>query len=273
MEIVLVFIGLWIITWLFFKLGKNSQRHEIVIRTEFSGTSNTDNEKSVYYQEKDNWEKFNFYGAQMLPAKGEYHISYNDQKGLTTERDITIKRAYDDSGKFAVDAFCHLRGAHRSFIDERIKHAVEIETGEIVKSVAQHAIAQYGETSEGKVWKAIGREMIALYLLAYVCRADGRMLKAERVIIADYLKRNCKDIELDDAELDKAIKTLGAPDYREFKRIVKKMTSLEELERLRDIADCAKRIVHTQKTIDPLEQTALDTFDNAMNEISKLMSQ
>lgn len=262
----IIFIGIFV--WILLKKPvEKKPEHNIVIKTEYSAPNNNydDSDESVN-EEKDNWERFNFYGAQTLPAQGRYRITYTDQRGLTTKREITVKRAYDDEGKFALDAHCHLRNGHRSFIDDRIQNAVDLDTGEVVTSVAQHAIAQYEGSGTGKAWKAIGREINALYILVFVCRADGRMLKAERTVILDYLKRWCHDIELDDNELDGAIKTLGTVDYRQFKRIIADMKSNGDIDRLRDIYDCAQRIIATQKTIDPLEKAALEILQNAVNE-------
>jgi predicted DNA-binding transcriptional regulator YafY len=62
----------------------------------------------------------------MLPAKGRYRISYEDQRGLRTERDIEVKRVHECGGKYAIDAHCFLRNAHRSFLGERIEKTVNL---------------------------------------------------------------------------------------------------------------------------------------------------
>lgn len=213
---------------------------------------------------QDNWERFNFHSAKIIPAKGRYHIQYTDQRGMPSERDVTIKRVYEADGKYAMDAFCHWRGEHRTFVDDRITSATDLDTGEIVASTAKHATGQYTDSGEGKAFQAIGREWVAASLLSFVCRADGRMMKAERNVVADYLKRHCPDIRQDDQALDEAIKTIGAPEPRDYKRLIANMKHDGEIERLRDIFDCAKRIVATQKTIDPMEKAALDILENAL---------
>ncbi|MBY0575335.1 MAG: hypothetical protein K2P67_01910 [Gallionellaceae bacterium] len=259
-----------LVAWGFFKFGQSKpQQHEIVIRTEFktfrSESASAEDDPGIAGEEKDNWEKFDFYSSRTIPAQGSYRISYVDQNGLATERVITVKHAYQDAnGNFAVDAHCHLRNAHRSFIDSRIKSAVEFKTGEIVESVAKHAIAQYEDSGAGKSIAAIEREWMAVQLLAYVCRADGKMMKAERYIVADYLKRRCRDLVVNNpAELDNAIKTIGEPDQRGFRRIIADMKAAGDIDRLRDITDCAKRIVATQKTIDPMEAAAIELLEAA----------
>lgn len=222
-------------------------------------------DRTYSYENDDLWERFDFAGARIIPAFGDYNITYTDQQGMTTNRDISVIRAFENRGRHAVSAYCHLREDQRTFVDERISRAVDTATGEIVRSVARHAIDKFSETPEGQVLKAIDRETMALYLLAFVCRADGRMLKAERMIISDYLKRRCHDIDLDDTKLDNAIKTLGTPDKNEFKKIIADMKAAGDIERLRDITDCAKRIVATQKTVDPLEKAAIEILETASN--------
>lgn len=273
MEVLLVVLGIFAAYVIYIHFtqeetnkNKNEPPSDTPVQIKAESLYIESNEKKEFYNDKDNWERFNFYGAEMLPAKGSYRITYLDQRGLTTERDISIKRAYNDNNSFAVDAMCHLRGAHRAFIDDRIQHAVDTDTGELVESVAKHAIKQYEDTDIGKMWKAIGSQSVYLYVLSYICRADGRMLKPEREILADFIKRRCPSVTFINNELDTAIKTLGYPDYKEFKRLVIKMRE-EDIETLKDITDCAKRIVATQKKVDPMEKAALETLENALKNI------
>lgn len=275
MEALLVIIFIAISAWIFsfLRSGLKKQQPSNFINEQTSNSiSNIDsivlidpsqNDNRVY--EKDNFEQFNFYGATVHQAKGNYRITYTDQRGLTTERDISIKRAYDDNGKFAIDAHCHLRNAHRSFIEDRIKNAIDLDTGEVVNSVAQHAITQYENSPAGKMWGVIGQEINALYILIFVCRADGRMLRPERTIVADYLKTRYQDTAFDDTELDDAIKSIGTIDHRQFKRTIADMKSAGDIERLRDITNHAKRIVSTQEKIDPLEKASIEILEAALN--------
>lgn len=265
MELLLVVFGIFgaFVFYSYFISGQEKKEIKIEIQVQ-TPEPNKELKSSDYYFDKDNWEQFNFYGSEMLPATGNYHIVYIDQRGMTTERNISIKRAYNDSGKYAVNAMCHLRGAHRSFIDDRIQKAIDTDTGEIVDSVAKHSIQQYENTEVGQMWKAIGGQSVYLYVLCFICKADGRMLKAERNLIAEFIKTRCPDIVFNDIELDNAVKTMGAPDFREFKRLIIKMRS-EDLDTLKQINEYSKRIVATQKSIDPLEKAALDTLDHVIS--------
>lgn len=258
--IVLVLIAL-VVYVVFFRKSKSN---EIVIR--FETTSSPASEELTdegLEEEKDNWERFDFYSARMLPGKGRYRINYEDQRGFKTEREIQVKRVYENGGQYAIDAHCFLRNAHRSFINERIQKAINIDTGEIVENLARDALTQYNDSGEGKALAAIDKEWMAVAILAFVSRADGQMRKVERTIIAEYLKRRCNTVSLNDAELDSAIKSVGDPGHREFKRIVRDLKSAGDNERLRDPLDCANRIVGTQKATAPMEKAALEILTEA----------
>lgn len=211
--------------------------------------------------------KFNFAGATLLPASGNYNITYTNRNGITTNRNISVSRAYENNGKFIVDAYCHLRASRRSFSNHRINRAVDLNTGKFVNDLAQHAIASFDDLAIQKTWQNIGHEMMALYLLGFLCCTDRRMLKTERDIMADYLKRRRPDIVLEDDQLERMLKRLGMPDPRQFKKIVCDMKSAGDTGRLRDIADCAMRIAATQKTADPLEKAVIEMFQEASGKV------
>lgn len=218
---------------------------------------------------KDNWERFNFYGSRIIPAIGRYHISYKDQRGIKTERDIEIKRAYESNGKYAVDAHCFLRNDYRSFVGERIQKASNLDSGEIVDDLVRDAISQYFNSGAGRALTAIDKEWRGVAVLLFVCRADGRMMKSERAIVAEFLKRRCSNIIFDDAELDTAIKNLEEPDKKEFKRIIQDLKNADDQDQLNDLLDCAKRIVETQKKIDPMEKAAIEIITEATMDCRK----
>lgn len=251
---------------IYFAFFRKPKPHELVIRVETSVSPDAREviQDDAEGEEKDNWEQFDFYRARMLPAKGRYQINYEDQRGLKTERDIEVKRVHECGGKYAIDAHCFLRNAHRSFLGERITKAINLDSGEIVEDLAGDEIAQYGESGEGRALSAIDKEWMGIAVLVFVCRADGQMRKAERAIVAEYLKRHCPDVQLDDTDLDSAIKALGEPDHKEFKRIVRDLKAAGERDRLTDLLDCAKRIVGTQKNVAPMEKAALEVIEGAV---------
>ena len=260
--IVGIALAAFVIYFVFFRKPKSN---EIVIRFETSIAHNVPKDDSIKRgdDDKDNWERFDFYSAKTLPAKGRYRVSYEDQQGLKTERDIEVKRVHENAGKYAIDAHCLLRNAHRSFLGERIQKAINLDSGEIVENLAMDAMAQYSDSGEGRALAAIDKEWMGVAVLVFVCRADGQMRKEERSIVARYLKRRCNEMSLDDTELDFAIKSISEPDHREFKRIIRDLKTACDHERLNDLLDCAKQIIGTQKTITPMEKAALEILSDA----------
>ncbi len=252
---------------IYFAFLRKPKSNEVVIRIDTTSSPETRASTSSegVGEEKDNWEQFDFYTARMLPASGRYRINYEDQRGLKTERDIQVKRVHENRGQYAIDAHCLLRNAHRSFLSERIQKAVNLDTGEIVENLARDAMAQYSNSGEGRALAAIDKEWMGVAVLTFVCRADGQMRKSERLIVTEYLKRRCPAVTLDDADLDSAIKSLGEPDHKEFKRIVRDLKNAGEREQLIDLLEYAKRIVATQKAVTPIEKAALEILSEAVS--------
>lgn len=232
-----------------------------------TGVENTPDQND---EEKDNWEGFNFYSARMSPAQGRYRINYEDKRGLKTERDIEVKRVHEYKGEYAIDAHCLLRHAHRSFLNDRIRKAVNLYNNATVDNVALDAIAQYNNSGPGRAFAAINQEWAGVAILTFVGRADGQMRRAERAIIADYIKRHGTEDTLDDdaldAELDTAIKAIAVaePNSKEFMRIINDLKAAGERDRLNDLLECAIKIVGTQGTVAPMEKAAVDLLKNSL---------
>jgi len=246
-------------------MPKNSGQPRITVTKSPVEEPSTD-----FEEDKDNWEGFNYYKSVVVPAKGRYRIKYTDQRGMNTEREINVKRAYDDQGKFAINAFCTMRQANRSFLDERIQSAVNLDTGEIVNSVAQDAIHQYATSDEGVsyaqekfVYEEIQKEWAGICILMFVAKADGRLVKKERDIVAEYLKKYCKERSFSDEVLDKVIKQLGAPEQRQFESLVKQINKSGDAIKLNVLYECAEKIVGTGKSVEPFERYALEVLQRA----------
>lgn len=67
-----------------------------------------------------------------FPAPALLRITYEDAKGETTVRDIEV-RTYVDTSPGEIHAHCRLAGAPRTFKTHRVKQAIDLDTGEIVK--------------------------------------------------------------------------------------------------------------------------------------------
>jgi len=221
--------------------------------------------KAAVSEEKDNWENFEFYNAEIKPAAGRYVINYEDQRGLKTERTIEVKRVHENKGLYAIDAHCLLRNAHRSFLNERIQKAVNLESGQPVKNVAQDAMTKYYETDKGRVEVAMNKEWEATAVLTFVARADGQMRKAERAIIAAYIKKWCAYTTLEETVLDDSIRLVATPSNNEFKRLIRELKKKGNQEKLQDLLGSAERLVASQKTVNPLKKAAVEIIKEIVN--------
>lgn len=207
-----------------------------------------------------------FWGAPAEPAVGRYRIEYVDAQGHKTERVIEVRSVQTVEGKHAILARCLLRGANRTFIEDRIASAVNMDTGEVVASVATDAINNYAETDEGKAnaaeskaWAAIAGESDAVSALIYVCRADGQMRAPERAIVAGYVLGQAPHMQVDSAALDDVIKQCYGPvGHRDFQSLLKRVAQSRDREGLERLLCCAEKIVGTQKTIHPQEVAAIE---------------
>lgn len=248
-----------------FNAASNKPRMTITL------TSASDESDNDSFDDKDNWEGFNYYQSVVVPATGRYRIKYTDQLSKKTEREISVKRVYDDRGTYAINAHCMMRNANRSFLNERIQSAINLETGEMVSDVARDAIQQFATSSEGIAYEhervamaEIGKEWSGICILMYVAKADGQMVKKERAIIAEYLKAYCPVKNISDDVLDNTIKQLGAPDQREFKKLIKQIKESGDMAKLKMLLDCAGKIVGTGKTAAPFERAALEVLQQAV---------
>jgi hypothetical protein len=268
-EYLLIAFFVWLAYWILSSKKKPEPIDipvTITVTTRFVGGANNDDDDcfdDTSASDKDAWEPFDRYNAKEIPGSGKFKITYTDTRGMTTEREIQVKRVLQSTDDTMIDALCLLRGAHRSFLNSRIQGAVDADTGEIVADLPAAAVANYKLSPAGQAGELFGREEDALGILLFVAKADGRMLKAERAIIANYLTTHHPDILLSAAEIDAEIKKLWVPDsIAELRRILKRLSA--DTTRLAVIGAAAKAMVATQKTVDPAEQLALDLIEQAL---------
>lgn len=85
----------------------------------------------------------------------EILIKYRDGSGEITERRISDLRLESAT---TIDAYCHLRQARRPFRIDRIVHAVDPDTGEVInpwKLVGTATLPDGRETLESLTWRVI----------------------------------------------------------------------------------------------------------------------
>lgn len=90
--------------------------------------------------------------AEEVSRMADILIKYRDSSGNVEERRISDIQA---EGATSIDAYCHLRQARRTFKIDRVVHAVDLDTGEVInpwKFIANGLAADNRETLESLTW-------------------------------------------------------------------------------------------------------------------------
>ncbi len=183
-------------------------------------------------------------------------IVYIDAQGQRSQRRITmysINETLDHD--YMIQAYCHERGAQRTFKLSRITELTDIETGEVFANPEKYFLDRYNESPIGIISKAFQEMEPEILVLSFVARADGYLREKERTIIQEYITRKSNkifDIALLDGEIRRTY--CESKDFRESLRKLSKRTIEERTELL----ELAIAIVNTDKSPDPLELGAIE---------------
>lgn len=140
-----------------------------------------------------------------------YFIKYCGSSGEISERRISIKSLKESSaGNVLIYAFCYERKQVRSFRLDKILEVTDLATGEIydhpdsVMNILRDARIDHNDPT----LNAIKQCSIALNILAFLSRCDGRQHALERDVMVHYVMEQCFFNDLDGKKLDDYIKRL-----------------------------------------------------------------
>ena len=186
------------------------------------------------------------------------HLVYTDRNQAQTERTVRIE-AFDPTGNVFY-GHCELRNARRTFFFNRIRQASDPDTGEIIPNLQAALNADWLNSPEPVLDQLYRQHSHSLRLLLYMAKADGAMRAAE----IDVITQHCRQVMQDDRINAHMVKDLLAcfdiPPAHTFERIYKQLIR-QNPDEARRTAQVCRAIVATQKSIHPLEQTALDILD------------
>lgn len=111
----------------------------------------------------------------------EILIKYRDSSGDITERRISDLQMESVT---TIDAFCHLRNARRPFRLDRIVHAVNSDTGELLNPYQLVGSQGDQETLESLTW----RVMPAIKALKFFTLSTRGFAKRERECVVQFLQ-------------------------------------------------------------------------------------
>lgn len=215
---------------------------------------------STEFKEDDNYDPFEgtiYDASDLLRIRTKARIVYKDKNGNETSRDIDVNGIGMAGNGKAIYGYCHLRNANRTFIIKNIKEYIDLETGEVIEYVFPYLEKKYQASPYKSLDDFLNQSLDILEVLFYIGKADTQLKKEERAIICDAVRRIANDDRISDDMVNKIMDQMFPHTERTFKIKIGKMLDLT-IEMKRDVFDTMSAIVHTQKTIHPAEQTALD---------------
>lgn len=195
-------------------------------------------------------------------------IKYRDVNGTATQRQVDISSYTPDGQTGLFIGHCHLRDERRTFRFDRVKSAVDAETGEVIPDL-QSYLNQAWDAAPERVMERINDEHYdEISALLYVAKADGTARAAEFEVIADACRQMTGDDRITGAITKTALLAMMVPSVVDFERCYKRLRR-EKPEAADLVADTCRRIIGTQKSIHPNEQAALEIISNIDQRASK----
>ncbi len=144
-----------------------------------------------------------------------FNIKYKNQKGIYSERIITIRKLSPKENDIRIKAFCHTQKRIKDFLASSIIEIADIETGEVsengIEFLKSHPFLSRGaNVNLSPVDKAIIAVRDEVYLLALMAVCDDDFHKLEFDFIVSFIANSADEI-LDEAEIIRSL-PLCAPD-------------------------------------------------------------
>jgi len=250
-----------VVAFLFVRSSRKQQGDGIEEGDTVDRTGRSSPSKSTTLPDKDAWDLDAYEWDERIPVTAELSIHYRDIKDQESQRDITTLDFAPIEGDVMVRAYCHSRRANRTFRASRMLTVTDRESGEPVKNVVAYLTEKYNESPEGKVRNAMMAFENELTALIFVARADGRMLKKERVLIAEYLAEATGE-SIDPDFTQESLKSFEVGNS-DFHRSMKELVNRSPEER-QAIIDTAVRISELPKTPDPIAVGAVKKIEKKL---------
>lgn len=189
--------------------------------------------------------------------RAQLEIQYRDAEGSETRRKVDVRECDIESKSGYLIGICKMRNAYRTFRMDRVRHATDLETGEVIDNLPEWAKRKYQESPAFAIETLIDESSDVLRALFYIGKADGRFTRKEKQVFLDYCTRNLIDRNLNIDDIDRICNQLDIPSKQAFKLICGRLSKFELSQRLA-IISAADDMVATEKTIGAEEADALD---------------
>lgn len=107
-----LFLALFWVAWVIFKGYKEGRNGK-----------DSDNTTQADEPKKSKWE-------YRKPGQPTHRITYTDADGNTTQRNISLYKTGHTNAK--CEAWCETRQERRTFLFDRVQHAIDLSTGEVL---------------------------------------------------------------------------------------------------------------------------------------------
>ncbi|MDR5170709.1 hypothetical protein IHQ56_02650 [Methylobacillus flagellatus] len=224
--------------------------------------------------EKEPWERFDFYSSTHYDGAGDYEIQYTDAVGNTSTRKITIKEILaDNNDNISVNAFCHARQAQRTFLGVRMRRIVDLTTGEIVPvgELINIARKKYQESPEGikaaariQAEEDFGKCYDKIAPLYFIAKADGRMVKKEREIILTAFNALNPGHSHDSDALEDVLRCYDPPTHAQVSKYLKTLSI--DVATLKLLEASASDLISLKKNPNEIEIAAVAMIRKALQD-------
>lgn len=207
---------------------------------------------------KDAWESFGSDRDWKRLEDLELEIDYKDSEGKETTRQVRLLKysVNPDLSEAYLRAHCYLRDSWRTFLSTRIGRCVDIETGEIIQDIPKYLKEKYENSTIyflEKVWNDFSDE---LSILVYVGKSDGRLTKAEKEVIADYMIARLNSNKITAEDFIKELKYAKVMTKTQFARAIGRMSKLPTEDKT-SLLTASRSILATKKKRGALEEDVI----------------
>jgi len=233
--------------------------------------TNTDevNFSIEYIIDSTEWDDSFDYGSSSSPKpiRAAVEIQYRDASGSETRREVDVSECDTESSNGYLIGVCRKRGAYRTFRMDRVRSAIDLETGEVIDDLPTWARRKYEESPAFAIEALIKESSDVLRAMFYIGKADGRFTRKEKQIFLDYCTNNLTDSNLDIDDIDRICNQIEIPSKQAFKLICGRLAQLDQEQRAAIISiSKVETTGFSRSALAPLSLAAVDaplTVDGA----------
>lgn len=210
-------------------------------------------------QGADRWDGWFYEAEQQRYLQKNVIIRYLDASDKPSQRMVRVKGFEPNRPDGLLFGFCELRNANRTFRFDRIQHAIDADTGEILPNLQAWLNQEYEALPIAALDRILSDHYDEIQILLYAAKADGAMRAAELQVITKHCQAITGDDRITTSDVKKLLGDLEVPDTKAFTRLYQRLKKTRPTAAA-EVAELCRNVVATQKTIHPKEQEMLDAL-------------